>query len=123
MLCTCVIEEGCDGEGADSEASSLLSYTLRYVSLAELGNVCQVGLREPMHLCTCESEEGGGGEGAGSEAPFLLSYTLRYVSLAELGNVCQVGLREPMYLCTCVELQPFFFSFFLPTSFPFKSPR
>jgi hypothetical protein len=35
MLCTCVSEEGGDGEGADSEAPSLLSYTLRYVSLAE----------------------------------------------------------------------------------------
>jgi hypothetical protein len=35
-LCTCVSNEGGDGEGADSEASSLLSYTLRYVSLTEL---------------------------------------------------------------------------------------
>ena len=33
MLCTSVSEEGGDGEGADSEASSLLSYTLRYISL------------------------------------------------------------------------------------------
>jgi hypothetical protein len=59
-LCTCVSEEGGDGEGVDSETPSLLSYTLRDISLAELGNVCQVGLREPMHLCTCVSEEGGG---------------------------------------------------------------
>jgi hypothetical protein len=36
MLCTCVSEEGGDGEGVGSEAPSLLSYTLRYVSLAEL---------------------------------------------------------------------------------------
>ncbi len=43
-LCSCVIEEGGDGEGPDSEAPFLLSYTLRYVSLAELGNVSQVGL-------------------------------------------------------------------------------
>jgi hypothetical protein len=66
-LCTCVNEEGGDGEGPGSEVSSLLSYTIRYVSLAELGNVCQVGLREPMHLCTCVSEEGGDGDGTGSE--------------------------------------------------------
>jgi hypothetical protein len=31
ILCTCVIEEGWDGEGTGSEVSSLLSYTLRYV--------------------------------------------------------------------------------------------
>ncbi len=30
-------EEGGDGKGAGSEAPSLLTYTLRYVSLAELG--------------------------------------------------------------------------------------
>jgi hypothetical protein len=95
--------------------SFLLSYTLRYVSLAELGNVCQVGLREPIHLCTCVvglrepihlctcvSEEGGDGEGVGSEAPSLLSYTLRYISLTELGIVYRVGLREPIHLCTYV---------------------
>ena len=51
MLCACVSEEGGDGEGVGSETPSLLSYTLRYVSLAELGTVCLVGLREPMHLC------------------------------------------------------------------------
>jgi hypothetical protein len=31
MLCTCMIEEGGDGEGENSEAPSLLSYTLRIV--------------------------------------------------------------------------------------------
>jgi hypothetical protein len=59
-----------------------LSYTLRYVSLTELGHVSQFGLREPMHLCVCVSEEGGDGEGADSGAPSLLSYTLTYVNLA-----------------------------------------
>jgi len=36
MMCTCVNEEGGDGEGVFSEPSSLLSYTLRYVMFAEL---------------------------------------------------------------------------------------
>jgi hypothetical protein len=64
QLCTCMTEEGVDGEAADfylaacSETPSLLSYTRRYVSLAEVGRVCRVALREPMHLCTCMSEEG-----------------------------------------------------------------
>ncbi len=39
-----VDEEGGDGEGTGSEVTSLLSYTLRYVCLVELDNVCQVGL-------------------------------------------------------------------------------
>ena len=77
LLCTCVSEEGGDGEGAVSEAPSLLSYTLRYVSFAEVGSVCRVALRELMHLCTCVSEEGGDGEAACSETPSLISYTLR----------------------------------------------
>jgi hypothetical protein len=42
-LCTCVNEEGVNGEGVGSETSSLMSYTLRYVSLSDLVNVCQVG--------------------------------------------------------------------------------
>ena len=62
-LCACVSKE--DLEGAGSETPSLLSYTFRYVSFAELGHVCQFRLREPMHLCACVSEEGGDGEGAG----------------------------------------------------------
>ncbi len=40
----CVSEEGGDGEGVDLETSSLSSYTLRYVSLVELGTLCRVGL-------------------------------------------------------------------------------
>ena len=54
-----------DGEAVCSETPSLLSYTLRYVSFAEVGSVCRVALREPMHLCTCVTEEGGDREGAG----------------------------------------------------------
>ncbi len=92
MMCTCVREEGGDGKDTDSETPSLSSYTLRYVSLEELGTLCRVGLRDPMHLCTCVSEEGGDGEDAGSETPSLLSYTLRYVSFAEVGSVCRVAL-------------------------------
>ncbi len=42
---TCVSEKGGDGKSAGSEALSLLSYTLRYVSLADLGRLCQFGLR------------------------------------------------------------------------------
>jgi hypothetical protein len=87
-----VSEEGGHGEGVVTEASSLLSYTLRYVSLSELVNVFQVRLREQIHLCTCVREEGGDGEGVDTEAPSLLSYTLRYISLTELGSVCRVGL-------------------------------
>ena len=45
-------EEGGDGEAARSETPSLLSYTLRDVSFAEVGSICRVALRGPMHLCT-----------------------------------------------------------------------
>ena len=38
-------EEGGDGESADSEASSLISYTFRYVSLTDLDTLYQFGLR------------------------------------------------------------------------------
>ena len=51
MLCTCMSEKGGDGEGESSEEPSLLSYTLRYVSFAEVGSVCRVALREPSHMC------------------------------------------------------------------------
>jgi hypothetical protein len=40
------------GEGVDA---TLLSYTLRYINLADLGIICQVGL--PMHLCIRVNEE------------------------------------------------------------------
>ncbi len=39
MLCTSVSEEGGDGESVDSEELSLLSYTLRYVSLTDFGRL------------------------------------------------------------------------------------
>jgi hypothetical protein len=64
-LCSFVNEEGGDGEGTFSEDPSLLSYTLRHVSLSELGTLCQFGLQVPMDLCACLSEEGGDGEGTG----------------------------------------------------------
>jgi len=95
ILCTCVNEEGGDGEGESSEVPSLLSYTLRYVSLAELVHVCQFGLREPIHLCACVSEEGGDGEGAGSEAPSLLSYTL--TTECRKRNVKKLNLQEKIF--------------------------
>jgi hypothetical protein len=122
-------EEGVDGEAADfylaacSETPSLLSYTRRYVSLAEVGRVFRFTLREPMHLCTSVSEEGDDGEAARSETPSLLSYTLTYVSFTEVVRVCRVALREPMHLCTCMSEEGsssfnktthFLFLFFLP---------
>ena len=83
ILCTYVSEERGDGEGTGSEALSLLSYTLKYISLADVGiNCLLVGLRQPMHLSTFVSEEWGDGEGPGSEALSLLSYTLQCISLA-----------------------------------------
>ena len=96
-------EEGGDGEPPCSETPSLLSYTLRYVSFAEVGSVCRAVLREPRHLCIFVSEEGGDGEAACSETPSLLSYTLRYVNFAEVGSVYRVALREPIHLCACVS--------------------
>ncbi len=61
-LCTCVNEEGDDGETTSSDTTSLLSYTLRYVSFTEVVGVYRVPLREPIHLCTYVSEEGDDGE-------------------------------------------------------------
>jgi hypothetical protein len=58
-LCTCVSEEGGDGEDSRSETPSLLSYTLRYVSFAVVDSICRVAWREQIHLCTSVSEEGG----------------------------------------------------------------
>ncbi len=55
-------EEGGDGEGVGSEVTSLLSYTLKYVSLTDLDRLCQFGFRYPIHLCTGVIEEGVDGE-------------------------------------------------------------
>ncbi len=51
-------EEGWDEKSAGSEALSLLSYTLRYVSLADLADSASLGCD---NRCTCDmrSEEGG----------------------------------------------------------------
>jgi hypothetical protein len=43
-LCTCVSEEGVDGEDVRSETPSFLSYTLRYVSFVEVVRVSRVAL-------------------------------------------------------------------------------
>jgi hypothetical protein len=106
MVCTSVSEEGGDEESVVSEALSLLSYTLRYVSLTDLVSVCQFGLREsmkvpePVYMC----EWGGGGEeSVGPEVLSLLSYTFRYVSLTDLDIVYQFGSWELIHLCTCVN--------------------
>jgi hypothetical protein len=81
-----------DVEAVLSETPPLLSYSLRYVSFAEVGIVCRVALREPMHLCICVSEEGEDGKAERSETPSLMSYTLRYVSFAGVDNICRVAL-------------------------------
>ncbi len=69
---TIVNEEEGDGETTRSETSSLLSYTLRYVSFTEVGRVYRVSLREPMNLCTSVNEEGVDEEAARSETASLL---------------------------------------------------
>ncbi len=43
-LCTRVREEGGDGDGEGSESLSLLSYTLKYISLKDVDMLYQVGL-------------------------------------------------------------------------------
>ncbi len=73
-LCTCVSEEGGDGEGTGSEDLSLMSYTLTYVSLTDVVRTCQV--ESSMYLCTSVSEQGGDGEGTDLQDLSLLSYTL-----------------------------------------------
>ena len=61
-LCTCVSEERGDGESVGSEELSLLSYTLRYVSLTDFSLGCDndtpVDIREPRR-------GGQGGNGGG----------------------------------------------------------
>jgi hypothetical protein len=82
-LCTCVNEERGGGESAGSESLSLLSYTLRFVRLADLDR----------H-----------GESVDSESLSLMSYTLRYVSLADLDRLCQFGLSYTLrYVSLCYQ--------------------
>jgi hypothetical protein len=53
ILCAYVSEEGGDGEGVSSEEPSLLSYTLRYVRLTEVGSsvpVWVVSTDAPVHV-------------------------------------------------------------------------
>jgi hypothetical protein len=56
-----VREEGGDGESVGSEALSLLSYTLRYVSLTDLGrlSVWVPITDEPVYMCYRGGGEGG----------------------------------------------------------------
>ena len=81
----------------------LLSCILRDVSFTEVGSVCRVALREPIHLYTYMNEDEGDGEVVRTETTSVLSYTLRCVSFTEVDSVCRVPLREPMLLCTCVS--------------------
>ena len=57
----------------DWVVSFLLLCILRDVSFTEVGSVCRVALREPMHLYTCVSEEGGDGEVPFPETTSVLS--------------------------------------------------
>jgi hypothetical protein len=59
-LCTYVSEEVFDGEAAYSKTPSLLSYTLRYVSFAEVGSVCRVALRDTKKDFISSQRWGGG---------------------------------------------------------------
>jgi hypothetical protein len=90
-LCTCVNEEGVDGETTSSETSSLMSYTLRYVSFTEVGSLSRVALREPMHLRTCVNEEGDDGEGTCSGTPSLLYRTVCWDLGWTIGSSVTVG--------------------------------
>ncbi len=95
-------EKGDDGESACSETSSLMSYTLRYVSFTEVVNVCRVVLREPMYLCTCLNEEGGDGETVYSVTPCLLSYTLKIRQFRRGSQRlpgCVVRTDSSVYMC------------------------
>ena len=82
LLCTSISEEGWDGEGADSKALSLMSYTLSFVSLSDLDYEVWVVITDaPVYMC--ERGEARQGE-SGSEAISLMSYILRYFSLVDI---------------------------------------
>ena len=72
-----------DGKSVDSESLSLLSYTLRYVRLADL-----------------DRHE----KSVGAEALSLLSYTLRYISLEDLRQ--SHGLRQTMPVWVVITDEP-----------------
>jgi hypothetical protein len=60
-LCACVREEGGDGEGVDSEVTSLISYTIRFVSLTEVVTVTVWVTSTDSPVCMCD--RGGWGRG------------------------------------------------------------
>jgi hypothetical protein len=104
MMCTSVSEEGGDGEGESSETPSLLSYTLRYVSLTELVHECQFGFREAIHLHTpvCRCERGGWGRGGfglrndisvviHTKIPLFLHSTVRYCDVVSTPPRLDIG--------------------------------
>ena len=68
-----------------------MSYTLRYISFAEVGSVCRVPLREPMHLCTCMSEEGDDGEAPCPVKIYLEGFSRKRSQETRLGTT---GLWE-----------------------------
>jgi hypothetical protein len=76
-----------------SETTSLLSYTLRYVSFGEVGSVWRVAWREPMYLCTCVSEEVGDREGAGEGGDLDLNSVL----YLETKPICFIIWQLPEY--------------------------
>ena len=69
LLCTNIIEGGGDGEGVGSKPSSLLSYTLRFISHTDLDYVSSGS----DNRCTDLDRHG---ESVDSEELSLVSYTL-----------------------------------------------
>ena len=82
-LCTYVSEER-DGEGAGSEALSLLSYTLKGISLADVGIIYMPGgVAITMHLCTY-ARSGGTGRCGLRRAISAVIHTYRHQSRGKL---------------------------------------
>ncbi len=78
-----------------SESPSLISYTLRYVSLTELDTLCQFGLRVPIYLCVYVSEEGGDGRGVVSEEKSLMFILLK--NKKKLGFFSKLNILSVYY--------------------------